>query len=924
MRKQKLSSLGLATCLLISVAHAQRATGPVTIAVTTTSHGFAIPMDFSGLSIETSTIMNGNNGISGHLFSPTDNPQVLTLFQNIGLKNLRVGGGTVDQSYSPSCADIDTLFNFAPLAGVKVIYSLRLLNSATLPNSCGYLGDTSDKGTAAYIFSKGYQSSLSSFSIGNEPDWHSFHTYCTATGCTCTYPTGCTGDSTNLHTNDPLIYETAAIGDRTTAGTAYQAYKADWNNFETAVAGAASGATFSGPDTGDYDTLTYYNGTSWTQNFANDEKSSGLAAALQHNYTGHGPTVSCDGNDFALTTQNAIDDMLSPDWVTGTTITTLPYSQDNTCGPNGTNGFVYTPYPWLYTNNLAPVVTAGVPYRLTESNDFLTGVDGASNGYAAGLWALDYMSWWAAHNAAGVNFHNKQWIFTDTIVPNPNPCTGTCGNYQTTPKGYGIKAFDLGGHGYVEPVTLTFPNGSFNVTAYAVGDGMDTYITIINKTHLSTNDIKDAVVTIQPNGFTSATASWIAVSNGDPGNASSLTATLGGASILNNARWTGAWTALSPDTSGSVTLTVPSTSAAVVKIHAASIYTGPIQMNQNGALEMFGEDASGNLWHSWQKAANVPNSPLVNWNSWAELAGVTATGSATVVKNQNNTLEVFMPTSGDVYHAWQLTPGGAWSSWTDMGASSVGITSLQAGNNADGSLSVFGIGTNGDVWYASQSAPGVGWSNWTDLSGQQIKSGFVVGQDLNGHLEIFGVDSAGTVWHNWQTNTSWNWNGWASLTGASLNQQLAIARNLDGRLEIFGVDTSGNVWHNWQTTPAGAWNGWSEITGKQLKPGFVVGQNNDGRLVLFGVATTSPNDVWNIWQQGSPGGNFGGSWTDMGGSAMDPHLVVSSTADGRIQLFGVSSSSPYDVWSDWQPATGGWNGWTDFGQSGLKFYAGQP
>ena len=68
---------------------------------------------------------------------------------------------------------------------------------------------------------------------------------------------------------------------------------------------------------------------------------------------------------------------------------------------------------------------------------------------------------------------------------------------------------------------------------------------------------------------------------------------------------------------------------------------------------------------------------------------------------------------------------------------------------------------------------------------------------------------------------------------------------------------------------------------------------------------------------------IGGSWTDMGGSALDPHLVASSTQDERIQLFSVDSSGA--VWSDWQPTSGGgWNGWASFGGAGLAFYPGQP
>ena len=104
--------------------------------------------------------------------------------------------------------------------------------------------------------------------------------------------------------------------------------------------------------------------------------------------------------------------MLSPEWVNGTAIGTQPART------------TYTPYPWLYDSHLAAVVAAGQRYRLTESNDYLVGVPGASNAFASALWALDYLHWWAAHAAAGVNFHNKQWLYTATIVPDPAAAAG--------------------------------------------------------------------------------------------------------------------------------------------------------------------------------------------------------------------------------------------------------------------------------------------------------------------------------------------------------------------------------------------------------------------------------------------------------------------------------------------------------------------
>ena len=130
--------------------------------------------------------------------------------------------------------------------------------------------------------------------------------------------------------------------------------------------------------------------------------------------------------------------MLSPEWVNGTAIGTQPRRT------------TYTPHPWLYANNLAPVAAAGLRYRLTESNDYLVGVPGASDAFASALWALDHLHWWAAHGAAGVNFHNKQWLYTATIVPDPGRSgCGLCGH----PEGIRHQGVHprLGGAGQARP-----------------------------------------------------------------------------------------------------------------------------------------------------------------------------------------------------------------------------------------------------------------------------------------------------------------------------------------------------------------------------------------------------------------------------------------------------------------------------------------
>src|SRR6185437_3291935 len=232
------------------------AQSPVTVHIADRP-GSAIPRDFAGLSFESSNLNPDKQG--HHLFSP-DNKPFIDLFRAIGIRNLRVGGGTADgpEFKIPGPADIDQLFAFAKAADVKVIYTVRLLN-----------GNAQQDAAIAQYIQQHYASQLVCFQIGNEPDWHSFHT-------------------SPGHERDPRIVETTPE----IPGTAYPSFLKDWRDFAAAIGATAPAAKFTGPDTGsDYPVPgtkdTDFDGQSWTQRFAHDEKNSGrLLFVTQHDYPG--------------------------------------------------------------------------------------------------------------------------------------------------------------------------------------------------------------------------------------------------------------------------------------------------------------------------------------------------------------------------------------------------------------------------------------------------------------------------------------------------------------------------------------------------------------------------------------------------------------------------------------------------------------
>ncbi len=501
------------------------AQSPVSLTIDTGHPGHQIPADFSGLSIETGSLRSGNGGVLGNWlddsthFPDNFHAEMITLFNNLGIKNIRVGGGSVDMNNTiPTNADRDAFFRFVKATGLSVEYSLRLLNGSI----------TTDTTIAKYVWTN-YGKYIRSFEIGNEPDFHSYHTY-------------------PGHTVDTLIYETSPG----TPGSAFPSYMADWKKFAAAVSTAIPDAKFGGPDTGSNYPVpsangtysdTYYNGLPWTVQFMDSTKSLGNVTGIYlHNYVGGGASHQ--------TPQSMANAMLSAAWVN-------------------------TYYPDLYNTSCVPVLKAGLPYRLTESNSFTGGLADGSTSYATALFSLDYMHWWAEHDASGVNFHNKQWVLNDTIYRDSN------GNYQVHPMGYGITAFKIGGHGAVDSVAITNPD-NVDLTAYAVQDSSgELFVTVINKEHdLNTPyapAAKNAIVRISAPGMPdTASAMFLTAPGRNVLDQSGVT--LGGATIRNDKPFVGKWSAIDTARAGYYVVNLPQATAAVVRIG------GPFQLIGNPEL----------------------------------------------------------------------------------------------------------------------------------------------------------------------------------------------------------------------------------------------------------------------------------------------------------------------------------------------------
>jgi hypothetical protein len=304
--------------------------------------------------------------------------------------------------------------------------------------------------------------------------------------------------------------------------TEYPLYLAEWKRYVQAITapGVAPAARFCGPSATPAK-------VGWARQLVADVADSlPLAIVTQHDYPGDSGRKVTDADAARRL-------MLSNTWTDA--------------------------YQKFHDAFVPAAVAHHLPYRLEEANSFFHGgAKDVSDTQASALWALDYMYWWAAHGAAGVNFHNGDRVAAgDDNAPCRYASFWTSpGGYSVRPLGYALKAFDLGAHGQLVNAQVSPP--ASGVAAYAVLDADGALsLTLVRKSV----DGADLSVRLDPGaGYERARVMFLRAPSDD---ASATTAvTLGGAAVADDATWKGAWTPLTAPW----TVTLPRASAAIVRL----------------------------------------------------------------------------------------------------------------------------------------------------------------------------------------------------------------------------------------------------------------------------------------------------------------------------------------------------------------------
>jgi hypothetical protein len=140
-----------------------------------------------------------------------------------------------------------------------------------------------------------------------------------------------------------------------------------------------------------------------------------------------------------------------------------------------------------------------------------------------------------------------------------------------------------------------------------------------------------------------------------------------------------------------------------------------VGVNTNGTLEVFIGAFDGSVWHRWQWAGGQ------FWHPDWEPMGTPGPTPQTipipppvpaVARNLDGRLEIFATdVGGTLWHNWQLVPEGGWNGWNSLGIApgTSGMSArTAAGVNGDGRLEVFSIAAQ-NLWHAWQITPGGAW-----------------------------------------------------------------------------------------------------------------------------------------------------------------------------------------------------------------------
>jgi hypothetical protein len=314
-------------------------------------------------------------------------------------------------------------------------------------------------------------------------------------------------------------------------------------------------------------------------------------------------------------------------------------------------------------------------------------------------------------------------------------------------------------------------------------------------------------------------------------------------------------------------------------------------LNNEGLLEFFLLDNSGNLNRGWQIQVNG------GWGPGVSMAPYSAR-QITLAANQDGHLELFYPgtdANQNLYHIWETATAGpevplpAWSSQKQIASDSA--DQISALISAGGEMQIFYVGTNNKLYYNVQTGPNGGegnnhWKGEKSLSNTKILEVTAVA-DSKGNPVLFYRGKDNGIYYNVSP-----FNNGEARFAPYLALQLIAVLNSQKLIEIFYVGTNNLLYFNRQTNPndTGAWLGETQLLGVQARQ-VAVAMDSNGVLEVF--FTDMNNNLFHTWETATD------KWAPAQSFQNSKALQMTAVAnqDGHLELFYIGTNGVlYHTW----------------------------
>jgi hypothetical protein len=345
-----------------------------------------------------------------------------------------------------------------------------------------------------------------------------------------------------IHANYPEVLENFSIGNEPGYYKDYQVYTGKWKAIRDAVVAVVPTATFSGPDQNPEPELI----KDLVRDLGTPEGR--LTMVTQHSYP------------FGCSYKNPSTAWKDPAHVDRLVPVDAADARKRMIQPDA-----HKSYSEILDGMVEAVKGTKLTFRMTEVNSlWFSGLQGASDRHASSLWGADYLHWWASHGADGLNFHTGDRTGGSVNLPCRYAAfVSAPDGYEVRPLSYGLKLFDLGGHGHSLPVSVS---GKSTITAYATRRGNEAFVTLINR-RTEASDQQVGIKLDSPLAPGDAGSIFLRA-KGDDLAAGSADMSLGGSPIEADGQWKGGWTAVpvADHENGSLSVSMPPASAAVFRV----------------------------------------------------------------------------------------------------------------------------------------------------------------------------------------------------------------------------------------------------------------------------------------------------------------------------------------------------------------------